>query len=326
VILIWGLPTDSPVEAVIDALGEVGEEFLILDQRELLETEMDVVVDDTVRGMLRHGGKKIDLTAVRGMYLRPYELSRLYADAPDHQRMRVTALNEALLAWSEVAPARILNRPSAMASNHSKPYQAALIHAQGFDVPKTLLTTDPEALEAFWALHGTIIYKSTSGIRSIVSRLTPGHREHFANLATCPTQFQEWIDGVDIRVHVVGDEVFASCIESAAADYRYPRTDEEQPRIEAFDLPPNIADRCLSLAEALSLDFAGIDFRLTLDGRWFCFEVNPSPGFSYFEQVTRQPIARSIARLLGCPAARTRLCVPPLLEHDVFRLGHSLNF
>jgi glutathione synthase/RimK-type ligase-like ATP-grasp enzyme len=165
-----------------------------------------------------------------------------------------------------------------------------------------LLTTDPDAVEAFWEHHGHIIYKSISGVRSIVSRLTPKHRERFANLSNCPTQFQEWIEGVDIRVHVVGDDVFASRVESIATDYRYPQTEAEQPKIEAFDLPSDLVERCWRLMTSLSLELAGIDLRLTDDGRWFCFEVNPSPGFTYYEQATGQPIARSIARLLACTA------------------------
>ena len=59
-----------------------------------------------------------------------------------------------------------------MASNNSKPYQALLIQALGFAVPETLVTTDPDAVLAFWQRHGTVVYKSNSGIRSIVSRLT----------------------------------------------------------------------------------------------------------------------------------------------------------
>src|SRR5262249_13536040 len=161
--------------AVTKALDESGEEFLVLDQRELLETEMELLVDDTVHGVLRHGDKEVEVESIRGVYLRPYEPSRFQRYIRDEERARVAALNESLLAWSEVTSARVLNRPSAMASNHSKPYQLALIHAQGFDVPRTLLTTDLDALEAFWKQHGDIIYKSASGVRSIVSRLTPEH-------------------------------------------------------------------------------------------------------------------------------------------------------
>jgi len=51
----------------------------------------------------------------------------------------------------------------------------------------------------------------------------------------------------------------------------------------------------------MSLAVAGIDLRRTPDGQWFCFEVNPSPGFIYYEQATGQPMAEAIARLLAAP-------------------------
>ena len=104
---------------------------------------------------------------------------------------------------------------------------------------------------------------------------------------------------MDIRVHVAADDVFASKVESSATDYRYPQTEEEQVKIEAFELPSDLAERCRRLAASLSLELAGIDLRLTGDGRWVCFEVNPSPGFTYYEHATGQPIARSVARLLA---------------------------
>jgi hypothetical protein len=48
----------------------------------------------------------------------------------------------------------------------------------------------------------------------------------------------------------------------------------------------------------MNLSIAGIDLRRTPAGEWFCFEVNPSPAFSYYEQVTGQPIGQALALLL----------------------------
>ena len=47
------------------------------------------------------------------------------------------------------------------------------------------------------------------------------------------------------------------------------------------------------------------------DGRYYCFEVNPSPAFSYYELDTGQQIAASIAALLmagppGSPPVRVQ--------------------
>jgi glutathione synthase/RimK-type ligase-like ATP-grasp enzyme len=100
-------------------------------------------------------------------------------------------------------------------------------------------------------------------------------------------------------VHVVGREVFACRVESSAIDYRYPGHGEDAPKIEAQDLPADVAERCGSLTTYLGLLVAGIDLRCTPDERWFCFEVNPSPGFTYYEQASGQPIADAIASLLA---------------------------
>ena len=300
-ILFWGVPGDPPVAAVAAALARRGQPVFFFDQHDTLAAEMDLCVDREVSGVLRLPAGDVDLATITGAYIRPYETSRLpaVAEAPPALRARAAALDEALLCWSEVTPARVVNRPTAMASNHSKPYQSALIQAQGFSVPETLVTTDRDALEAFWEEHGQIVYKSISGVRSIVTRLTPSHRDRFNDLSHCPTQFQRWISGNDFRVHVAGNDVFACKVTSSATDYRYPREEEETPEIQPFDLPVDLADRCRRLVASMSLVLAGIDLRRTPDGQWFCFEVNPSPGFTYYEQATGQPIADSIACLLA---------------------------
>ena len=126
-----------------------------------------------------------------------------------------------------------------MASNNSKPYQLALLRAAGFDVPATLVTTDPDAVLDFWKRHERLVYKSTSGERSIVSRLSDRHRGYLDEVSHCPTQFQEHIEGCDYRVHVVDDEVFACRIESTANDYRYPDPQVEGtwPTLHAAEVP-----------------------------------------------------------------------------------------
>ena len=59
-----------------------------------------------------------------------------------------------------------------------------------------------------------------------------------------------------------------------------------------------LAGKCRDLAHGLGLLAAGVDLRLTPDGEWFCFEVNPSPAFTYYESATGQPMAEAMAELL----------------------------
>jgi D-alanine-D-alanine ligase-like ATP-grasp enzyme len=85
---------------------------------------------------------------------------------------------------------------------------------------------------------------------------------------------------------------------SEADDYRYASRGGKSVAIRTANLPSDVASQCRSLAAGLGLAIAGIDLRRTPSDRWYCFEVNPSPGFSYYENATGQPLALSVARLL----------------------------
>ena len=213
-----------------------------------------------------------------------------------------TEVDDILSSWSEMTPAFVVNRLGLTASNSSKPYQLKQIQSLGFSVPETLVTTDPIAAQAFWEHHGTVIYKSVSAIRSRVARLRPEHAQRLADISACPTQFQQYIPGADCRVHVVGDQLFATEVLCDADDYRYPG--QHPFEVRACCLPSDLADRCRRLAAAMQLSVAGIDLRRTSEGDWFCFEVNPSPGFTFYEAAANQPIAKAIAELLASGPAR----------------------
>jgi hypothetical protein len=302
-ILLWGLPGDRPLAAVHQALRRLGAAVLLLDQRDVLHTEVELCVGATVRGTLWIKGQEVDLSSVSAVYLRPYDCRELPAIAsagPESQVWRhALEVEDLLTSWIELTPALVVNPPAAMATNNSKPYQANWIRSFGLDIPETLITTDPDAALDFWQRYDQVIYKSVSGIRSIVSRLGTQHVERLARVEYCPTQFQRYIPGRDYRVHVVADEVFACQIMSEADDYRYSTRSGASVSIQPCELPEEIANRCKALAASMNLMVAGVDLRCTPEGKWYCFEVNPSPGFTYFQEETNQPIDEAIARLLA---------------------------
>jgi hypothetical protein len=275
---------------------------LLLDHRNVLDTELDIAIDAGLHGRIRIAGEEWNLGEVTAAYVRPPDPRSQPAVRQAGEGsviwQHALALDDALNGWLELTDALVVHRGSAMAANNCKPLQAMQIRSLGFETPDTLIATDADAVQAFWAEHGAVIYKSISGVRSIVARLTEAHMQRMGDLRWCPTQFQQYVPGADYRVHVVGDEVFACRIECEADDYRYASRQELPIAIEACTLPPGCAERCRSLATSMDLVLAGIDLRLTPEGRWFCFEVNPSPAFSYYQSVTGQPIAAAVARLL----------------------------
>jgi hypothetical protein len=302
--LLWGLPGDPTMTAVRRALAALGTPAVFLDQRQVLDTTVELRVGTTVEGLVRGTHTELDLTTVGAAYLRPHDGTRVHAvrgAAPGSTPWRhAREVDEALAAWSDMAPALVISRPSASASNGSKPAQLREIAACGFAVPETLVTNDPAAVAGFVATHGQLVYKSTSAVRSRVRRLEAHDSERLPAVTACPTQFQAWVPGTDVRVHVVGAEVFATRITSTADDYRY-ATQQGLPRarLDPADIPEDVAERCRQLASRLGLPVAGVDLRVTPDGEWFCFEVNPSPAFSYYESGTGAPIAAAVAGLIA---------------------------
>ncbi len=143
-----------------------------------------------------------------------------------------------------------------------------------------------------------MIFKSTSSVRSIVRGLTEDRRASLSSVRFLPTQFQERIEGNDIRVHVVGNKALGVRVRGGAIDYRYAALEGARSEFEAIPLTLDLRRRCLRLSRACGLAFSGIDLRMNEAGA-YCFEINPAPAFSFFEKASGQPIARELALWLA---------------------------
>ncbi|MCB5165817.1 alpha-L-glutamate ligase [Streptomyces bambusae] len=294
-ILFFGRTDDPPLARAVGAARDAGLRHLVVDQAHLARYDL-VTGTGGLDGLLVVDGMRVPLDTVAAVYARPLEPP---AGGDAAARARVAAFQEWFVGWLDTAPAFVVSRPSAMESNSSKPYQAQLIARAGFPVPDTLVTDDPGEVLAFRDRHGRIVYKSVSGIRSIVREFTPADEARLPLLRGLPTQFQAYVPGRDVRVHVVGGRTYAASVDSDAVDYRYAGRDGDAARLAPFDLPPDTARHCVELAAALGLPLAGIDLRRTPDGAWVCFEVNPMPAYSYYEAHTGLPIAAALVSLLA---------------------------
>lgn len=300
-ILLCGITDDAPLSRVRDLLARQSIETLFYDQRKVFDAEIELRIAGHGRGVIRLGAREVQLSDISAVYVRNHDirkLRRLTQATPEGPEWRhALGFEETLFTWLEICDALVINRPSAMAGNGSKPLQSEEIRRFGFDVPRTLLTTDPIAALAFWKNHGEAIYKSISSVRSVVSRLRSEHLERMVRVSGCPTQFQEFITGQDYRIHVIGEEVYACVIDSSEDDYRYDRS-AAGASVVSCKPPTALLERCRALAHHLELPFAGIDLRKTATGRWYCFEVNPSPAFTFYENVTGHPLGDAVVRLL----------------------------
>jgi hypothetical protein len=296
-ILILGGEDDDHAAHMLEHLRASGAETELLDSRYFpgfIQISFDPA---TQTGWIRlPGGRKLDFQEIAAVYWRAYH-GILWPELPDPEQAQIAqndarSLLESLLIG---LPARWVNGWNAFQLHQTKPVQLARVAALGIPVPATLCTNDPEAVQQFASDHSRAIFKPVQG-GAHARHVEPRHLEpeNLASLAAAPVTLQEEVPGENLRAFVAGDQVLACRILTGELDYR----DDRDPRIEAIDLPPQVATDCLRIARLLDLLWTGIDFRRTPEGHYVFLEANPSPMFLGFEHRTGLPLTESLAAVL----------------------------
>ncbi|MDZ5608643.1 hypothetical protein U2I54_16565 [Bacillus pseudomycoides] len=194
-------------------------------------------------------------------------------------------LNEILAVLDDVLtfyPGVVINRPSRLSLNSSKPLQMSAIAESSSMKVKSIPTFLSNVLTNIRTSHlDDTIVKSISSVRSEVVTLSDKRLLCGEDFLSCPIQMQPKVNGVCIRAHVCGEAVYAVCIDGDGVDYRY----GEKLSLTQVKLPQDVELWCVQTARREGLEFAGIDFiyKETSDLYW-CLEINPCPGYSFFEQ------------------------------------------
>ncbi len=188
---------------------------------------------------------------------------------------------------------------------HRKPYQLRVAQDAGLRIPHTLITNDPDEARRFVDARGyrDVIYKAFSATERDwreTRLLRPDELALLDNVRYAPVIFQEYVRAqYDVRVTVVGDELFAAAIHSQDTEYPVDfRMDMANARIEAVSLPDEVQDGLRDLMARLGLVYGAIDMRLTPDEKYVFLEINPAGQWLFVEQQTRQPIAAALAGVL----------------------------
>lgn len=306
-ILVCGGLADNVTELVCARLVDCGYPYRLLDLGKYpsefkIKWHWQGSGPSGPSGYIAGPDWKLDIDELTGVYIRylgPEGRVPPLNIAPEVLPSMYLEYDTGLMALLEDLPCAVVNRLAGGMSNNSKVYQALLVRQCGLLTPPTLVTNDPIAAHGFYEdCHREVIYKSLSGIRSIVRRLEPEQLARLSLLRHGPAQFQAFIPGENVRVHTVGDQLFATRVHSNAVDYRYASHEGHNVEMEPTILPIPIAESCMRLARELDLILTGIDLKETPDGEYYCFEINPCPGFLYYEKYSGQPISTALAQIL----------------------------
>ena len=217
-----------------------------------------------------------------------------------------------------------MNHPKAVRGALWKGEQLTRAARMGFVVPPTLIANDPDAVRAFYrANKGKVVIKTLSSASlsaeevsaeqrqqgSLMTTLmTAEHLDAIESVRELPCLFQGYVDkAYELRVTVIGEQVFATRIESqqdprTAIDYR--DFSVEIPYLEAT-LSDAARQLCRDFVHSYGLAYGAIDLIVTPDHELVFLENNPGGQFLFVEQlVPSLKMTDAVASLLLAESGR----------------------
>ncbi len=253
-------------------------------------------------------GGDLDLRRVRVIWLRrpqPLHISPSIRDIED-RRFTLNEASEALNGLWEILDAFWVNSPARDQAAHRKLLQLQVAEAVGLPCPRTLVTSNPDEARAFISKNSpsATVYKAFSATpaRWRETRIIqPEELGRLDSVRHCPVIFQEFVPAVcDLRVTVVGDELFVGEVRSPEGGYAYDyRMDLDAAVISKGKLLPETEAKLRVLMSRLGLVYGAIDLRRTPDGAEVFLEINPAGQWLFVEDKTGLPITEALASLLA---------------------------
>ena len=311
-VLLVTASYDTACEYVQSALTRTGIPYFRLDT-DRFPSEIQATFDPQDTVTISDGSRVISGNEVKSVWYRRHVTPNLPAGLDPGVRDFCEREARAFLdgALATLPTPHWMSPREAITRAERKPFQLHLAAQLGFSLPSTLMTNHVHAVRRFTQKSKLVAkavsagyIKGPSGNQAIfTSALVETDFEDLAGLALAPVTFQEHVEKLsDIRVTVVGDDVFAAEIlsqgrDSSRIDWR--ATDDPDLPHRRHHLPADIKRRCQEFASRLDLVFGAIDLALKPDGTYVFFEINPNGEWLWIEEQLGFPISGRIASWLS---------------------------
>jgi hypothetical protein len=301
---------DEHARPVLDALARQGAEAVVLDLADFPRRGRVALSYGAsgAREIRVDNRPPIDAARIDALWWRrPRALRAPRGLGPARAEFAVRQTLDAVMGLvASLDPGAVLvNHPWRDDAAGQKTFQLAAAERVGLTIPATLVTSDPAAAQEFLRGQGRagVVHKalrSTPRDWRRTRRVDARGVAALPGLEYAPVILQRRIPGVDVRVTIVGEEVFAAQIDarrsSSPDDYR---GFERQCRIVPCSLPAQEEQGLGALMRDLGLLYGAADLRRRADGRWFFLELNPGGQWDFIEERTGQPITAAVAALLA---------------------------
>jgi len=184
----------------------------------------------------------------------------------------------------------------------------------GLQVPQTIIANDKVQIQTFCEqLDWNVIVKSflTEGFMTndgqcwmnFAKRVIPSAFQQFADkIEYAPVFMQEYVEkDLELRVTIMGEQVFTAAIhsqeyEKSSQDFR--AISPFKIKHTVFELPEEIAKKLLAFNKHYGLAFSTFDLVLTPKGDYYFLECNPNGQWYWIEDLTKMPMAKTMAEFL----------------------------
>lgn len=305
-IVLWSVSTDTTTSRVAAALDSLGANYLRIDI-DANQSGRQLTWNQDWAGFAcetRH----VPLNAISSIYYRRPHLSEVPQSGRDFSTQETWYFTRCLLL--QCVECRWMNHPGQVLLAENKLRQLSVARACGLDVPRTIVTMDPQtAIRFAESCERCVCKPGFAGLvdaddpRAVYTWLLPDdlERADFLRVSNTPTLLQQYVEkNADIRATVVGDAIHAVRVISpdGVVDWRELLFSNEL-RYEVVEPAPGVAARILSVMKQLGLAFGAFDFAERPDGGWSFLEVNPAGQWEWLEEVAPVRIADSIAQWLA---------------------------
>lgn len=304
-VLIVAADVDPAADHVVRSLRERGARVVRVDTGHV-GTDLDytaTLIDGQLAGRIGRA-KFSDIDAVYWRWpSRPSAAGGSDAETGWRQREHDAGVHAVL----ELIPATWINHPQ-FVREATKVRQYQLAPSCGLRVPDALITTMWPAASA-WAASGPTVIKPLrqppSGPMIPARRIRPDEIDETVALA--PHQLQREVDKVvDVRVTVVGHDLWGYVIRSDALDWRAAEHVATQP----IAIPSTVASGLRRLVRGLGLTYGAADLSVDRDGTWWLLEVNPTGAWDHQERSVVRQIADALAAALSAGPGMTPAPIP----------------
>ncbi|WP_413754965.1 hypothetical protein [Streptomyces sp. MMBL 11-3] len=298
-----------------------------------LNTRLDKSAAWSTKITTRRG--TIDLADVRAVWWRKVSPFTASPWLPANEKIFVEREGTAALrgTWEALEAARgdiyWMSHPSRQRAAASKIEQLQRAITLGFNVPKTLVSSDPDCVRAFYDdCDGDMIHKSMTvgvigafhfgdqphpspektGPLLTTARVTDVLLRQLDSVTLVPGLFQELVPKrYELRVTVIDEQVFTAAVYSQA-DERTSMDWRTDPTLDipwvAASLPDELAERCLEMVRGYGLTFGAFDFIVTPEGEHVFLEMNPNGQWMFVQE--RVPELRMAQALVDVLIAKSR--------------------